>query len=416
MFVNAALISGSAGSVAGTNVDATIEPGEPVGSPTNKTVWYKWTAPTNLSMTFETADAGSLTDTVIGVYMGSAVNALTSIAWNDDMNGPNNRHSRVTFIAVAGNLYYIQVRGYSDLAGTFSLRREINRAETNKQFNFDGNISHASDFGVFRPSNGYWYLWLSGTIPNFRAQPWGVSGDILAPGDYDGDELTDIAVWRPGANGSYYVLQSMTGTLLALQWGSSGDVPVQGDFDGDDHADFAVWRSSNGYFYVRKSSDGTLLAIKWGVNGDFLACGDYDGDGLTDFGVQRGVAGGLGTFYIRTSSDGGLMARQFGLGDDIVMPGDYDGDGKNDVSVYRYSNHYFYTLRSTDGGFNGFAWGIDLDIPLVGDYIGYPESDVCVFRPSSGTFYCLGDGGAGSFYFFHFGQSGDIPVGSSNVH
>ena len=116
------------------------------------------------------------------------------------------------------------------------------------------------------------------------------------------------------------------------------------------------------------------------------------------------------------SSDGSLMARQFGFGDDIITPGDYDGDGKSDVSVYRYSNHSFYTLRSTDGGFNGFAWGSDLDILVVGDYTNGPRSDVCVWRPSSGTFYCLGDGGAGSFTVFHFGQTGDVPVGSSNVH
>ena len=178
-------------------------------------------------MTFETTNTGTLTDSVIGVYMGSAVNALTDIAWNDDKNGASDRHSRVTFIAVAGNLYHIQVRGYSNLAGTFSLRWEINRAETNKQFNFDGNISVASDFAVFRPSNGYWYLWLSATYPQFRAQPWGVSSDFLTPGDYDGDDATDIAVWRPGT-GTYYVLQSMTGTLLALQWGSPGDLSGAG--------------------------------------------------------------------------------------------------------------------------------------------------------------------------------------------
>lgn len=416
MFENAEVISTANGMVSGTNVEATVEPGEPIASPGNKSVWYKWTAPANLSMTLETMNSGTLADTVIGVYLGTAVNSLTTTAWNDDINGAYDRHSRVTFIANVGDVYYIQVRDSGDIVGTFTLLWEINRGETNKQFNFDGNIDNsASDFAVRRAQNSDWHLWLSASGPKLKSEHWGVGGDKMVPGDYDGDSATDIAVWRP-QDGTFYVLQSMTDTLLAFQWGVDTDLPVQGDFDGDDRADFAVWRSSNGTFYVRRSSDGTLLAQQWGLTGDYVACGDYDGDGKTDFGVQRGRPSDPTVFYVLRSSDNSLMADQFGLGDDFIVPGDYDGDGKNDIAVYRYTNNSYYVLRSTDGTSYGIHWGL-ADFLVPGDYIGDNRSDMCVWRRSNNSvFYCLADGGTGSFYAFPFGVFGDSPVATSNVH
>lgn len=414
-FAAAQVITGTGGAASGTNVEATFQGGEPLYNGNNKTVWYRWTAPANLSMTIETTGAGTLNDTVLGIFTGGAVNTLTQVAeWGDDINGAQNLKSRITFIANAGTVYRIQVSGFGNSEGTFALRWEINRAETNKQFNFDGALgSGASDFSVYRPSNGYWYINFS--LGGFLVRQWGTSTDRLMPGDYDGDGSTDIAVWRP-SNGTFYVLHSETGTFEAFQWGANGDVPVQGDFDGDDHADFAVWRPSGGDFYVRRSRNGGFTYQQWGALGDFVACGDYDGDGKTDFGVQRG-ASGFGTFYVLRSSDGGFIGRQFGLSSDLITPGDYDGDGKNDIAVLRTgSNYSFYYLHSADGGFGAVQWGVTGDIPVLGDYVSGSRSDICVWRPSNGTFYCYGDGGTGSFYAFQFGQNGDFPIGSSNVH
>ncbi len=415
MFLNAEVIDNSTGMVGGTNVDATIELGEPTAGSNNKTVWYVWHAPANLSMTIETMNSGTLPDTIIGVYTGKDVSFLTAKAWNDDKNGLNDRHSRVTFIANIGIDYYIQISGKGDTVGTFELLWEINRAETNKQFNFDGNVdTAASDFAVHRAQSSNWYIWLSAS-GKLKSEHWGIGGDRMVPGDYDGDGATDIAVWR-SEGGTYYVLQSMTSTVFALQWGVDTDLPVQGDFDGDDRADFAVWRSSEGTFYVLRSSDGMLLAQRWGVTGDYVACGDYDGDGKTDFGVQRGKPNEQTFFYVLRSSDGSLMAQQFGLGNDFIVPGDYDGDGKNDLTVYRYSTNSYYVLRSTDGASYSVQWG-SADFVVPGDYIGDNRSDICVWRRAiNSIFYCLADGGTGGFYAFPFGVFGDSPVATSNVH
>ena len=79
-----------------------------------------------------------------------------------------------------------------------------------------------TDFAIYRPSSGTWYLLQS--RDGFKATQWGFSTDIAVPADYDGDGKTDIAVYRP-SDGTWYVLRSRDG-FIAQQWGFSTDLPV----------------------------------------------------------------------------------------------------------------------------------------------------------------------------------------------
>jgi len=111
-FANAATLSGQSGTTTGTNLGATLEAGEPppFAGTGNHSVWWKWTAPLSGEVTFDTI--GSNFNTVLSAYFGSAINALTLIAGNDDIGG-GVLQSRITFRAQVGFTYYIRVDGFS---------------------------------------------------------------------------------------------------------------------------------------------------------------------------------------------------------------------------------------------------------------------------------------------------------------
>ena len=83
----------------GSTVDATTEVDEPNPSAacgTNvagKTVWWSWTAPTSGSVMIDTIGSGF--DTVLAVYTGREVDALTGLACNDDIGGGTGKQFKV---------------------------------------------------------------------------------------------------------------------------------------------------------------------------------------------------------------------------------------------------------------------------------------------------------------------------------
>ena len=118
-FANRASISGSTATATGTNVNATKETGEPnhAGNSGGRSLWWTWTAPSSGPVQIDTI--GSSFDTTLGVYTGSSVSSLTSVATDDDHGG--NLTSKVTFNAVAGTAYQIAVDGYNSASGNVTL-------------------------------------------------------------------------------------------------------------------------------------------------------------------------------------------------------------------------------------------------------------------------------------------------------
>src|SRR5207244_7510743 len=119
-FANGQSLSGSTASVTGSNVNATKETGEPNhgGDPGGHSIWYRWTAPASTPVTIDTI--GSSFDTLLGVYTGSSVSSLTTIASNDDISGPG-QPSSVSFTPVPGTTYQIAVDGWNGASGTVTL-------------------------------------------------------------------------------------------------------------------------------------------------------------------------------------------------------------------------------------------------------------------------------------------------------
>ncbi|MBV9212014.1 MAG: FG-GAP repeat protein [Acidobacteria bacterium] len=271
----------------------------------------------------------------------------------------------------------------------------------NVRADFDGD--RKTDVGVFRASNGGWYL--SQSANGFSGTAFGAPSDLSAPADFDGDGKTDLAVFRP-SNGTWYLLRSTLG-FAAVGFGANGDVPAAGDFDGDDKADLAVFRPSTGTWYIQQSRDG-FLGLSFGANGDVPVVEDYDGDGRADVAVYRPATGG---WYIRQSAVG-FIGIAFGASGDKAAPADFDGDGKTDVAIFRPSNGTWYLQRSSQG-FTAIPFGANGDKPAPGDYDGDGKADVAVFRPSTGGWYIqrsqLG------FFGQTFGANGDVPVAGAYI-
>jgi hypothetical protein len=103
--------------VTGFNTNATKEAGEPnhAGNSGGRSVWWKWTAAASGPVTLDTR--GSYFDTTLGVYTGSALNNLTTVASNDDINPGIVQASSVAFTATGGTTYFIAVDGFNNNDG-----------------------------------------------------------------------------------------------------------------------------------------------------------------------------------------------------------------------------------------------------------------------------------------------------------
>lgn len=134
-FANAQTIVGPLPAASpGSNVEATVESGEPTPGGFSfglrYSVWYKFTPSTGGVYSFDTCGAGNIDDTQIGVWLGSAVNALTLDFANDDHGGTGDPFGCPVLSAFAsallqsGEIYWIQVstNNFSTVPeGTFTL-------------------------------------------------------------------------------------------------------------------------------------------------------------------------------------------------------------------------------------------------------------------------------------------------------
>jgi hypothetical protein len=104
------------------NTGATLEQGEPTeGGILTRSIWNQFSPTQNRRVVIHTF--GSEIDTVLAVYTGSAVNALTRVVGNNNFPvpglGPNG--SLVQFDAVGGTTYHIQAGSVGGQQGAISL-------------------------------------------------------------------------------------------------------------------------------------------------------------------------------------------------------------------------------------------------------------------------------------------------------
>lgn len=276
------------------------------------------------------------------------------------------------------------------------LGRYLSRA-THLVSPMDFDADSKADIGLYRASNGGWYV-LKSSDNSFFGTTFGQNEDKPAPADFDGDGRTDVSVFRQG---NWYRLNSSNNSFSAVSFGIAEDLPIPADYDGDGKADISVYRPSTGNWYRLNSSNNSFTGIAFGTAEDKPTIGDFDGDGKADIAVFRPSTG---SWYRLNSSNGTFTGVSFGLSTDKIVPADYDGDGKADIAVFRDGN--WYRLNSLNNQFVAVNFGIASDLAVPADYDGDGKADVAVFR--NGNWYILQS--TNGFFAQAFGQTGDQPI------
>lgn len=141
-------LASSLGLVRGSNLDASKEAGEPdhAGVLGNKSVWYRWTAPRAGRVVFRMDLTEEPTfDSLLAVYQGDSVDALRTVASNDDVV-PGSWAGRLAFTARAGSTYRVAVDGVSGKSGRFLLSWAMRPANDN----FSAATRNAGASGLVR--------------------------------------------------------------------------------------------------------------------------------------------------------------------------------------------------------------------------------------------------------------------------
>ncbi len=121
----AQLLSGTQFSVVGYNGSATTEAGEPA-SDGNDTIWYLWTAPSNLTVTLSTA--ASTSGSILSAYQVSGTGVPGYNQFNYVTSNGGGFSAAISFPAAANTTYAIAVGAYNASTSNGSVILTMNGA------------------------------------------------------------------------------------------------------------------------------------------------------------------------------------------------------------------------------------------------------------------------------------------------
>ncbi|MET0753469.1 MAG: FG-GAP-like repeat-containing protein [Pyrinomonadaceae bacterium] len=237
-----------------------------------------------------------------------------------------------------------------------------------EDFDNDGK----DDITVWRPGAAgvaAFYI-LNSATNTARAEAFGQTGDNpTVVGDYGGDNSADLAVYRVGGGAGeqsfWFYRTTPGGVVTTIPWGLNGDFVAPGDYDGDGKYDFMIQRNNGGGqgAFWRRNNDGSATVTIFGQPSDVVVPGDYDGDGKTDIATARAVGGAIQWHYL-SSQNGSIVYITFGSASgQFIAQGQYDGDNKTDVAVWNQATGQFVSRNSTNGAASWFGLGASGDYP-----------------------------------------------------
>jgi thiol-disulfide isomerase/thioredoxin len=236
LFAHRMVITGTNIAVSISNVGATREEGEPYLADNfgGASLWWSWKAPATgpiaISTAGSTLDAqvigDNIFDTVLGVYTGSSVAALTEVASNDDADyDAGIVTSKVVFNAVSNQTYQIVVDGsfgqYEAQVGMVRLSLQMPPPPTPvapawMSPDLEGVTVNSSSFASKVVILDFWATWCSPCLQELpdlvalQAQ-YGADGLVIVGADVGGhgfggqDDTTEVvksflSTWTPAVN------------------------------------------------------------------------------------------------------------------------------------------------------------------------------------------------------------------------
>lgn len=286
---SATTLSGSSGSCIGVSRSATKQTGEPghAGKAGGASVWFKWTAPSSGWFGFSTADSSF--DTLMGVYTGTTVGGLTTIASNDDISKAV-LQSQAGFYANSGSTYLIAIDGFAGAAGAYQLKWFPLHSLTGAIRTVGGSPVPAIDVtcsdGRVMTTSGSGAFTFAGLFDgSYTVTPGIRDGVAIAPGTrtatVSGSDVSglDFVARSNDAFGSAVPLSGAFGTALGSNAGATREAgePVYG---GGASVWFSWTAPSSGRTWLSAvgSSFDTLLAVYTGPSMGSLAVVAYNDD------------------------------------------------------------------------------------------------------------------------------------------
>jgi hypothetical protein len=259
---------------------------------------------------------------------------------------------------------------------------------------------------------------------------FGIPGDILIHGDWDGSGKTKLGIFRPGS--AMFALD-MNGNGV---WdpgidkfgffGAAGDMPIVGDWTGDGKSKIGIYRPSTTLFALDIKNNlaydvGTDKIGHFGNLGDVPIVGDWTGDGITKIGIYRPLTQQFAEDVNNNLAwDSGIDKQGvFGVAGDTPIVGDWTGNGIAKIGIYRRSTSLWEldlnnNLTWDAGTDKSGVFGAPGDLWVVGDWDGTGVARAGVFRPSVGLWGLDKNGNlawdAGVDLSGVFGAAGDTPV------
>jgi len=384
-FSGRAVISPAGDTVTSTNAGATKEPGEPnhAGNAGGKSVWWTWTPATSGGAQVDTI--GSDFDTLLGVYTGSSVSALTAVASDD--NGGGNLASRVTFSAVAGTAYQIAVDGCNGASGNITLNviaPIVNDSFANRiAIDTGGATVSGANVGATKEAGepnhagnaggkSAWWTWTPSFSGSAQIDTIGSDFDTLL-GVYTGDSVSTLAAVASDDNSGGGLTSKVTFAAVA---GTAYQIAVDG------------YNAASGHITIHviappPANDNFANRIAVSPNGDTVV--STNGGATKEAGEPNhaGNSGGRSVWWTWTpAATGSVLIDTFGSDFDTIL-GVYTGGSVSSLTTVASnddsdgslaSSVTFTAVAGTEyqiavDGYNGASGNITLHVfpPVAND-------------------------------------------------